>query len=58
MARVSATPVVEAVESLAAEPRAAWEPASSARSRIVEALVVAGVCGYFAFGLLGAVFGR
>ena len=56
IARVSAAP--ESVESLGAAPRAAWAPASSTRIRIVEALVVAGVCGYFAFGLLGTVFGR
>jgi len=35
-----------------------WAPASSARIRLVEALVVAGVCGYFGFGLLSTVIGR
>lgn len=54
IARVSA-PTIEPVE---VAPRAAWAPASSVRIRIVEALVVAGVCGYFVFGLLGTVFGR
>jgi len=57
IARVSA-PSIETVESVEVVPSAAWTPASSARIRIVEALVVAGVCGYFGFGLLGTVFGR
>jgi len=57
IARVSAAPVVEPAE-LDVAPRTAWAPASSARIRIVEALVVAGVCGYFTFGLLSTVFGR
>lgn len=58
IARAAAAPAVDAGESLEVAQRQAWAPASSARIRIVEALVVAGVCGYFAFGLLGAVFGR
>jgi len=58
IARVSAAPTVEHVESLEVAPRAAWAPASSVRIRVVEALVVAGVCAYFAFGLLSMVFGR
>lgn len=59
IARVSAVPpAVESVESLEAAPRATWAPASSARIRLVEALVVAGVCCYFGFGLLSTVFGR
>lgn len=58
IARASAAPAVETVESLPAEPREAWAPPSSARIRLVEALVVAGVCGYFAFGLLSTVFGH
>jgi len=58
IARASAPAAVESVEPLEAAPRTAWAPASSARIRIVEALVVAGVCGYFAFGLLSTVFGR
>ena len=58
IARAAAPAAVESVEPLEAAPRAAWAPASSARIRIVEALVVAGVCGYFAFGLLSTVFGR
>jgi len=58
IARVSAAPAVQPVESPLAAPSAAWAPASSSRIRIVEALVVAGVCGYFAFGLLSTVFGR
>ena len=63
IARVS-TPTVEAFEpveapqpfGLATSP--AWAPASAARIRVVEALVVAGVCGYFGFGLLSTIFGR
>ena len=58
IARVSAAPAVESDPSVETVPRAAWAPASSARVRVVEALVVAGVCGYFAFGLLSTVFGR
>jgi len=58
IARVSAAPAVEPVESLEVAPRTAWAPASSARIRIVEALVVVAVCGYFGFGLLSTVFGR
>ena len=54
----AAAPEVDAGEALDSAPRTAWAPASSARIRIVEALVVAGVCGYFAFGLLSTVFGR
>ena len=64
IARVS-TPTVETFEvpveapqpfGLATSP--AWAPASAARIRVVEALVVAGVCGYFSFGLLSTIFGR
>ena len=55
--RVSARSV-ESAEPVEVAPSAAWAPASSARIRIVEALVVAGVCGYFGFGLLGTLFGR
>ena len=63
IARVS-TPTVEPFElveapqpfGLATSP--AWAPASAARIRVVEALVVAGVCGYFSFGLLSTIFGR
>ena len=58
IARVSAAPAVQPVESPLAAPSAAWAPASSSRIRIVEALVVAGVCAYFGFGLLSAVFSR
>ena len=58
IARAAAAATVETVETLQAAPRAAWAPASSARIRVVEALVVASVCGYFAFGLLSTVFGR
>ena len=58
IARVSAAPAVEPVESLERAPRTAWAPASSARIRVVEALVVAAVCGYFAYGLLSTVFSR
>ena len=45
-------------ETAEVAPSAAWAPASSARIRIVEALVVAGVCSYFGLGLLSTVFGR
>jgi hypothetical protein len=58
IARVSAAPAVENLESLEVAPRAAWAPASSARIRVVEAIVVLGLCGYFAFGLLSTIFGR
>jgi hypothetical protein len=58
IARVSATPVVEDFETSEVAPRAAWAPASSARIRVVEALVVAAVCGYFGFGLLSTIVGR
>ena len=54
IARVSA-PSRRSASSLSRSRRsAAWAPASSARIRIVEALVVAAVCGYFGFGLLSA----
>ena len=55
--RVSA-PRVETAAPVEVAPRTAWAPASSARIRVVEALVVAGVCAYFGFGLLSAVFSR
>jgi len=55
--RVSARSV-EGAAPVEIAPSTAWAPASSARIRIVEALVVAGVCGYFGFGLLSTVFGR
>jgi hypothetical protein len=58
IARVSAAPAVENLESLEVAPRAAWAPASSARIRVVEAIVFLGLCGYFAFGLLSTIFGR
>ena len=55
--RVSAPPV-ETAAPVEVAPRTAWAPASAARIRVVEALVVAGVCGYFGFGLLSTIFGR
>ena len=62
IARVSAPTVsartVEIAEPVEAGSSTAWAPASSARIRLVEALVVAGVCGYFGFGLLSTVIGR
>ena len=58
IARVSAPTVETVLEPVEVAPSAAWAPASSARIRIVEALVVAGVCSYFGFGLLSTVFGR
>lgn len=58
IARVAAAPAIETFESAEIAPRAAWAPASSARIRVVEALVVAAVCGYFGFGLLSTIVGR
>lgn len=58
IARVRAAPAVEPLAGAEVAPRATWEPASSARIRIVEALVVAAVCGYFGFGLLSTILGR
>jgi hypothetical protein len=58
IARVSAAPAVENFETAEVAPRAAWAPATSTRIRVVEALVVAAVCGYFAFGLLSTIVGR
>ena len=59
LARVSAAPLVDAGAEARQDVRGAvWAPASSARIRVVEALLVAGVCAYFGFGLLSAVFGR
>lgn len=58
IARASAVPAVEFAEGAGVVPRAAWVPASSARIRIVEALVVAAMCGYFGFGLLSTIVGR
>ena len=55
--RVSARSV-ESAAPVEVAPSAAWAPASSAQIRIVEALVVASVCGYFGFGLLSTIFGR
>ena len=45
----AAAPLLPIVEH---EPRVAWAPASSARIRMVEALVVAAICGYFGLGLV------
>lgn len=57
IARAAATPIGETFESAQAAPRTAWAPASSARIRAVEALVVAAICAYFGFGLLSTVLG-
>jgi hypothetical protein len=43
--------------SLDHEPRGAWAPTSSARIRLVEALVLASICGYFGFGLVRMLAG-
>jgi hypothetical protein len=43
--------------SVGHEPRAAWAPASSARIRLVEALVVAAICAYFAVGFVRMLAG-
>jgi hypothetical protein len=53
IARVAAP----AAEPVVFAPAPVWAPASSARIRIVEGLVVAAICGYFGFGLLRALFG-
>jgi len=47
----------DAVEAPPRAPLAPWEPASSARIRIVESAVLAAVCGYFAWGLLRTLAG-
>jgi len=58
IARVSAAPVVDAREETREDGRSAvWAPASSARIRVVEALVVAAICAYFAFGLARTLTG-
>jgi hypothetical protein len=57
IARVSAAPAVVPADSAEVAPSAAWAPASSARIRVVEALVVAAICGYFGFGLLSTIIG-
>ena len=54
----SAAVPAEDFETSEVAPRAAWAPASSTRTRVVEALVVAAVCSYFAFGLLSTIVGR
>jgi hypothetical protein len=58
LARVSAAPAVDIVEKAnEAAPSAVWAPASSARIRVVEALVLAAICGYFGFGLARTLAG-
>ena len=58
LARVSAAPLVDAGEEARQDVRGAtWVPASSARIRVVEALVLAAVCGYFGIGLVRALAG-
>lgn len=54
VARAAAAPTVEIHEH---RTRAVWAPASSARIRVVEGLVVAAICGYFGFGLLRTLAG-
>ncbi len=55
IARAAARP---AGDSLAeAAPAGVWAPASSARIRVVEALVLAAICGYFGLGLVRAFAG-
>ena len=54
VARAAASPAREAP---LAEPLAPWQPASSARIRLVEGAVIAAICGYFAWGLLRTVAG-
>jgi len=58
LARVSAAPAVDAgADAREAAPSAVWAPASSARIRVVEALVLAAVCGYFGFGMARTLAG-
>jgi hypothetical protein len=54
LARVSAAAAIDAGE---AAPAAVWAPASSARIRIVETVVIAAICGYFGFGLARTLAG-
>jgi hypothetical protein len=54
---VLARAAAPAAEPVVFAPAPVWAPASSARIRIVEGLVVAAICGYFAFGLLRTLFG-
>jgi hypothetical protein len=54
----AAAPATADLQGSEVAPRTAWAPASSARIRIVESLVVAAVCGYFGFGLLSTLLGR
>ena len=49
VARAAAAPVGDLVPHAVAEP---WAPVSSARIRVVEAAVLAAICGYFGWGLL------
>jgi len=60
LARVSAAPAVDGQEGEGAREdlrSAVWAPASSARIRVVEALVVAAICAYFGFGLARTLAG-
>jgi hypothetical protein len=52
VARAAATPA--AVPHAQVTP---WAPASSARIRVVEAAVLAAICGYFGWGLLKTLTG-
>lgn len=49
VARAAAVPADEALARTAVEP---WAPASSARIRVVEGVVVAAICAYFGWALL------
>ena len=58
LARVSAAPAVDAGEGAREGLRSAvWAPASSARIRVVEAVVIAAICAYFGFGLARTLAG-
>jgi len=58
IARVSSAPVVVAREDALDDSRSAvWAPASSARIRIVEALVVAAISAHFGVGLVRTLAG-
>ena len=54
VARAAATRTVEAAPRTAV---VAWQPASSARIRVVEGVVLAAICAYFGWGLLRTLVG-
>jgi len=54
---VIARAAAPAAEPVVFAPAPVWAPTSSARIRVVEALGIAAICGYFGFALLRALFG-